>query len=218
MNINENILERIKEKKKKLNSLRPIPKIIMQNIKEYFDVELTYNSNAIEGNTLNLQETRAVLEDGITIGGKSLREHLEVINHKMAIDFIVSLLKKRKIIEMDILDLHAIILDRIEPKYAGFYRPYQVYIRGTTYVPPSHKKVPKLMKEFIKLINSKKDPLELATEVHYEFVKIHPFVDGNGRTARLLMNLILLRNNYPITVILNTERKKYLRYLMERKL
>ena len=213
MEINKNILERIEERKARLDSLRPFPKSTILKIREYFDVELTYNSNAIEGNTLNLQETRAVLEEGVTIGGKNLKEHLEVTNHKKAIDFVFSLLKKNKIEEMDILNLHAIILDRIDPQSAGFYRQTQVYIRGSRYIPPPPKEVPALMKDFVKLINSKKDPLELAAEVHFQLVDIHPFTDGNGRTARLLMNLILLRNGYPMTVILRAERKKYINCL-----
>ena len=210
MEIDKNIYERIKERKARLDRLRPFPKQTILKIREYFDVELTYNSNAIEGNTLDLQETRAVLEDGITVGGKTLKEHLEVTNHKKAIDFVFSLVKKEKIDEMDILNLHAIILDRIDPQNAGFYRKTQVYIRGSKFIPPPPKEVPELMKKFVKLINSKKEPVELAAEVHFQLVDIHPFTDGNGRTARLLMNLVLLRNRYPMTVILRAERKKYI--------
>ena len=213
MDIEENILERIQKKKARLDSLRPLKKPAILKIREYFDVELTYNSNAIEGNTLNLQETRAILEDGITVGGKTLREHLEVTNHKKAIDFMFSLVTKKKITEMDIFNLHAIILDRIDPQNAGFYRNTQVYIRGSKYIPPPPKEIPSKMKDFVKLLNSKKNALELAAEVHFQLVHIHPFTDGNGRTARLLMNLVLLKHKYPMTVILRAERKKYISYL-----
>jgi excisionase family DNA binding protein len=211
MLIEEHIWNRIQKKKKRLDSLRPFPKIILSKLREYFTVEMTYNSNAIEGNTLSLAETRAVLEDGITIGGKSMREHLEVTNHKRAIDFIESLIRKKRIEEKDVLEINALILDRIMPNEAGFYRNAGVLIRGSRFLPPSAAKVPKLMKEFMKLLNKKNDnPLEHAAEVHFEFVHIHPFVDGNGRGARLLKNLILMRVGYPPSYILKTERKKYI--------
>lgn len=211
MAIEKHVWKRIKEKKKRLDSLRPFPKIILSKLQEYFTVEMTYNSNAIEGNTLSLAETRAVLEDGVTIGGKSMREHLEVTNHKKAIDSVDSLIRKKKIEEKDILEINAIILDRIIPNEAGFYRHSGVLIRGSHFIPPSAAKVPKLMKEFIELLNVKPDnPVEHSAKVHFEFVHIHPFVDGNGREARLLMNLILMRFGFPPCYILNAERKKYI--------
>jgi len=211
MLIEKHILERIEKKKKRLDSLRPFPKIILSKLQEYFSVEMTYNSNAIEGNSLSLQETRAVLEDGVTIGGKSLREHLEVTNHKKAIDFVESLLKKRTITEKDILDINAIILDRIIPEQAGFYRSSQVLISGSEYRPPGAPKVPGLMKELVKALNARRqDPIEHAARVHFEFVHIHPFIDGNGREARLLMNLVLMWAGFPPCYILNAERKKYI--------
>lgn len=209
--IEKHILERIHKKKKRLDSLRPFPKIILSKLREYFTVEMTYNSNAIEGNSLSLAETRAVLEDGITIGGKSMREHLEVTNHKKAIDLVDSLIRKKTITEADILEINAIILDRIIPDLAGFYRASQVLIRGSDYHLPSASKVPQLMREFIKKLNAKTEhPIEHAAYVHFDFVHIHPFIDGNGREARLLMNLILLRAGYPPCYILNAERKKYI--------
>jgi len=211
MTIEKNVWKRIVEKKKRLDSLRPFPKITLSKLREYFTVEMTYNSNAIEGNSLSLQETRAVLEDGITIGGKSLREHLEVTNHKKAIDFVESLLKKKTITEKDILDINALILDRILPNEAGFYRNAQVLISGSDYRPPSAPKVPQLMKAFMKMLNEKPDnPIEHAARVHFEFVHIHPFIDGNGREARLLMNLILIKAGFPPCYILNAERKRYI--------
>jgi Fic family protein len=214
--IEKYILERIIAKKKRLDSLRPFPKIILSKLREYFTVEMTYNSNAIEGNSLSLQETRAVLEDGITIGGKSLREHLEVTNHKIAIDFVDSLIRKKKITEADILEINAIILDRIIPDLAGFYRASQVLISGSGYRPPSAAKVPELMKGFGKKLNAKqKDPIEHALQAHFDFVHIHPFIDGNGREARLLMNLVLMRAGYPPCYILNAERKRYIDSLEE---
>lgn len=211
MPIKKHIKERIESKKKRLDSLRPLPKAKLEKLKDFFDVELTYNSTSIEGNSLSLRETRAVLEDGVTIGGKSLREHLEITNHKKAIDFVESLVKKKRIKEIDILNLHAIILDRISPREAGFYRNTSVYLRGSKYIPPPAKKIPNLMKEFVRLINKKeKDTVEHAAMLHFQFVHMHPFTDGNGRAARLFMNLFLMRNGYPPAYILNAERKRYI--------
>jgi len=211
MDIEKHVWERLQKKKKRLDSLRPFPKITLSKLREYFTVEMTYNSNAIEGNTLSLQETRAVLEDGITIGGKSLREHLEVTNHRRAMDFVESLIRKKNLSGQDILEINAIILDRIVPDVAGFYRTSRVFIRGSKYMPPSASKVPALMDEFISLLNMKFDnPVEHAAMVHFEFVHIHPFIDGNGREARLLMNVVLMRAGYPPCYVLNAERRRYI--------
>src|SRR3989344_5128364 len=146
--ISQPLAQRILEKRKRLDALRPIPKFSLEKLRERFELEWTYNSNAIEGNTLTLRETMLVLREGITIGGKSLREHLEVTNHKAAIDFVYGLLKKKEIREMDVLELHALILDKIDPLNAGFYRRERVRITGSDYSPPSPEKVPALMKEF----------------------------------------------------------------------
>ena len=179
-------------------------------------MELTYNSNAIEGNSLSLSETKLVLEEGITIGGKSLKEHLEATNHSKAIDFVESLVKKPKIEEQDVLNLHAIILDRIDQENAGFYRRGAVRISGTDYSLPNAAKVPKLMQEVYSLLNTNGgEPIEAAAMIHQRFVDIHPFIDGNGRTARLLLNLYLMRNGYPPVILLRVERKKYIRTIME---
>lgn len=164
----------------------------LKNLKKYFDVELTYNSNAIEGNTLTITETKVILEEGLTIGGgKSLREHLEVINHQEAINYIEDSVNKNiDISERAIKDLHAIILKSIDNKNAGVYRKNNVLISG-----------------------SKHRPVELAALFHFKYVYIHPFIHGNGRTARLLMNLILLRNGYPIAIIKNENRSEYMKAL-----
>jgi Fic family protein len=204
---------RILEKRQRLDALRPIPRAALDKLRERFELEWTYNSNAIEGNTLTLRETMLVLRDGITIGGKSLREHLEVTNHAAAIHYVNDLLKKPKITESDILEIHALVLDRIDPHGAGFYRHERVRITGSSYSPPSPEKVPGFMKEFCKTF--KKEPretlavIEFSAKAHFNLVDIHPFIDGNGRTARLLMNLVLLRNGLPPAVILKTDRPGY---------
>lgn len=210
MKIGRGIYERIISKKSALEKLRPFNKGALLKLQESFRVSMTYNSNAIEGNSLSLSETKLVLEEGLTIGGKTMKEHLEATNHSKAIDFVESLVNKKNIEENDVLNLHAIILDRIDPENAGFYRRSGVRISGTDYSPPNAAKVPELMKEVYRLLNSRGEPLEIASKIHHRFVDIHPFIDGNGRTARLLMNLYLMRNGYPPIIIQRVERKKYI--------
>lgn len=208
-----NLLQRIQEKKKKLDKLRPLPSIILEKLKHDIALEWTYNSNAIEGNTLTLQETRLVLEEGITIKGKSLREHFEAKNHEKAIAHLESLIqKKSEITENHVLQLHKLVLDGIEEDFAGRYRNGQVRIMGANFIPPAGHKVPELMTDFVQQIvnqTDQKNDLELAVFIHHRFVWIHPFFDGNGRTARLLMNLWLMQSGYPPAVILKNDRKKY---------
>lgn len=208
----------IDNKKLILDSKRPLNKEVVNNLKKYFDVELTYNSNAIEGNTLTITETKVILEDGITIGkGKSLREHLEVINHKEALDYVRDIVDKNiDINERVIKDIHHIILKSINNANAGVYRKANVLISGSIHRPVEHFLVEDKMSELIKWYDENKKkihPINLATEFHFRFVYIHPFIDGNGRTARLLMNLILMRNGYPISVIKNEDREKYMKAL-----
>lgn len=184
----------------------------VKTLREKLNIEWIYNSNAIEGNTLTLAQTKVVLE-GITIGGKSLREHLEVINHKEAIEYIEQIVKnKQELSEWQIKNIHAIVLKGIDDKNAGVYRKENVFISGAKHIPPDYLLVPEQMQEFIewyKNEGSKLHPVIRAAKVHADFVKIHPFVDGNGRTARLLMNFELLKNGYPIAVIEKSERYKY---------
>lgn len=205
----------IDEKKKILDSKRPLSEDILKNLKKYFDVELTYNSNAIEGNTLTITETKVILEDGITIGnGKSLREHLEVINHKEAIDYIENIVENNiDISEQVIKNIHYIILKSISNDDAGKYRNSNILLSGSSHKPVEHFLVEDKMRELIEWYNNKKlvmHPIELAATFHFRFVYIHPFIDGNGRTARLLMNLILMRNGYPLAIIRNEDRSKYM--------
>lgn len=216
MAIEERTYERILRKREALDRLRPFDQGALHKLQETFRVDLTYNSNAIEGNSLSLSETKLVLEEGITIGGKSLKEHLEATNHSHAIDFVQSLVNKPEIKEIDVLNLHAIILDRIDPPNAGYYRRGTVRTSGTDYTPPNAVKVPERMEEVYRLLNVRVgEPIETAASIHQKFVDIHPFIDGNGRTARLLFNLYLMRNGYPPAIILQAERKKYIRTIMQ---
>lgn len=199
-----NVCKAIAQKLAKLNKLRPLTPATVQSLRKKFEVEMTYNSNAIEGNRLSLRETYLVLEKGITIGGKSIKEHLEATNHREAIQLLEKIVKNAKINEKDVLDLHAVILDKISPNHAGFYRQEQVYITGTKHVPRSWKEVPEKMKAVLLELNSSSKgcmAIESATKLHHLLVWIHPFIDGNGRLARLLTNLRLMRAGFPPIVL-----------------
>jgi len=202
------------EKKALLDQHRPLPKALVQNLDEWFRVELTYTSNAIEGNTLTRRETALVVEKGLTVGGKSLTEYLEATNHAYAIDWIRAQVKRKPhdVDERDILQMHALVLKGIDDLNAGRYRNIGVRISGSTVVLANPIKVPDLMTEFSEWLKESGElhPVALASEAHYRLVTIHPFVDGNGRTARLLMNMLLLMNGYPSAIIQKRERLKYI--------
>jgi Fic family protein len=205
--------DRLYEKKALLHEARPLPQIALQKIQEALSVEWTYNSNSIEGNTLTLQETQLVLQEGITIKGKSLREHFEAKNHELALQHLYKLIKPNyKLNDSDILDLHRYVLRSIEEDYAGRLRSGGVRISGANFVPPNARKVPDLLEELIQFVLDNPmqlNDIELATVFHHKFVWIHPFFEGNGRTVRLAMNLLLLKVGFTPAIILSTDRKKY---------
>jgi Fic family protein len=217
--MNQKLLLSIEGKKRELDRFRPLPPAIVAKLREQFTIEWTYNSNAIEGNTLSLQETELVLNRGLTIGNKSLKEHFEAINHKTGIELVEKFVEKKKDLnEQFIKDLHQVILKNIDDSGAGVYRVTNVRILGAVHIPPNPIKIPSLIKDFLDWYyeNQHTMPIpELAANVHYKFVCIHPFIDGNGRTSRLLMNLVLMQNGYPPAVILNMDRKKYYRVLKQ---
>lgn len=206
-------LERIAEKKKQLDNLRPFPTAALKNIKESLTLEWTYNSNSIEGNTLTLQETKMIIEEGFTIKGKSLREHFEAVNHHDAIEFVESLVNKKYVLnEKDILTVHGLVLQKIEKEFAGRYRNAGVRISGANFVPPNALKVNAFMTELIAWLNDSsvpKNEIVKAAIFHHRFVWIHPFFDGNGRTVRLVFNLYLMKLGFPPAIILKNDRKKY---------
>lgn len=213
----EKLINSIEGKKRELDKHRPLSPTIVRKLEEEFSIAWTYNSNAIEGNTLSLQETEVVLKQGITIGGKTVNEHFEAINHKKGIDFIKFIVDKKKNISEEIIkELHRIILTSIDDTEAGSYRVHNVRIVGARHIPPQATKISRLMKEFIKWYHENEYKLnipQMASELHYRFVLIHPFIDGNGRVSRLLMNLFLMRNGYPPAIILKVDRKRYYRVL-----
>ncbi|MDH4200637.1 MAG: Fic family protein [Spirochaetia bacterium] len=203
---------RLDDLKAKLESHLPLPSESQRSLREDQILRWTYNSNAIEGNTLSLMETKVVLE-GITIGGKSLQEHFEAINHREAILYVEDLAKQRKLLaEIDIKSIHHLVLKNIDEINAGAYRKVNVRISGASHIPPDFLDVPFLMEEFIgwyKKEHTHMHPVELAARVHADFVKIHPFVDGNGRTSRLLMNLELLKAGFPAAILPVEKRLTY---------
>jgi Fic family protein len=211
------ILNRLAEKKARLDALRPIPTIQLRSITESLSLEWTYNSNKIEGNTLTLQETQLIIEEGITVKGKSLREHFETLNHHDAIAFVESLAKHNTALKAkEILEVHALVLQRIEKDFAGRYRNSGVRITKANFTPPNALKVDDFMQELLAWLKADGQALPLLVRVaifHHRFVWVHPFFDGNGRTVRLLQNLMLMREGYPPAVVLANDRKKYYRSL-----
>ena len=210
-NLEDNYFDEVDELNKKLNSKRPIPKETLKSLKESINLEWTYNSNGIEGNTLTLRETQVVLE-GITVGGKSIKEHLEVINHEKAILFLDDLVKDKEIInEWNIKNIHQLILKDIDDENAGRYRTENVTIKGAVHVPPDYLMVPELMEMLVLKYKDwdKYHPIIKAALLHGELVKIHPFIDGNGRTSRLVMNLSLMNSGYLPVIIKKEKRLDY---------
>jgi len=209
----DKLIERLYEKKSILDQHRPFPSFIIDKLKQNLSFEWTYNSNAIEGSTITLRETQLILQEGITVKGKSLREHFETFNHNKAIDYLYTLVDKEvPIREIDILNLHSLVLDNIEENFAGRIRNSMVRITGANFTPPNANKVPDLFEELIQFTTEnplKLNDVLLATIFHHRFVWIHPFFDGNGRTVRLAMNLILMRAGFPPAIILKNDRKKY---------
>ncbi len=196
------LLGRIDALKAEWQSRKPMNATQLERMRQYFHTEYTYESNRIEGNTLTLQETALVVNEGLTISGKTMREHLEAVNHAEAVEFIVELAAKRADLNRrTLLELHGLILRGVDSDNAGRYRSVPVRIGGSRHEPPQPYLLDKLMEDYFIHYMQQRDvlhPVLLAADMHERLVSIHPFIDGNGRTARLVMNLILLRNGYTI--------------------
>ena len=210
------LLKEVDVLKGKLSSLRPLSSDSLKKIQDALDIEYTYESNRIEGNTLTLQETALVVNEGITISGKSMREHLEAINHAEAISYIKEVAQQDiEISQRTIKEIHALVLRGIDRENAGCYRSQPVMISGSTHVPPQPYLLEKLMEDFMfefrRMEKEQFHPVIIAAYLHDELVRIHPFIDGNGRTSRLLMNLYLLQHGYCI-VTLKSDNDMKLRY------
>lgn len=212
------LLQKADSYQKKIASARPLAKEELKSLDNYFRVGFTYSSNALEGNTLTISETKILLEDGITVGGRPLKDCYEAIGHGAAYDFMLELARRQdmNITEETIRRLHQLFYQKVDADQAGQYREIQVYISGTDYIPPAPEEVPRLMGHLVDQIHSSRTtlhPIELAAMAHKRLVDIHPFVDGNGRTARLLMNLILVNTGYGVVSIPPVWRNDYINAL-----
>ena len=210
------VLVSIAEKKERLDGLRPVSPTAFLNLEHYYDIELTYTSNAIEGNTLSAVETTLVVEKGITIGGKPLKDHLEALDHYEGIRYVRELARQTvPLTERDVRNLHRLVMQRSAPEIAGQYADLPRYVRTETgrYGFPSPAEIPALMADFAAWLRTAADTPETAFHAHLRLVGIHPFNDGNGRTARLLMNLVLIRGGYPPVSVRPEDRLEYVRSL-----
>ncbi len=212
----ENRCSDVDKLKAELDLYRPFDSNTLKQLKEYYRISLTYTSNAIEGNTLTESETKVIIEDGLTVGGHPIREIQEAIGHSKAYDLIYSLIQNKDLTEANILELHRLFYEQINPENAGKYRDKKVIITGTTYEPPAPDKVQGLIQNLLEQLPRKEKelhPVEFAAWFHLHFVNIHPFIDGNGRTARLLTNLILLKAGYAVIIIPPVVRADYIEAL-----
>jgi Fic family protein len=201
----------LEARKNRLDALRPLAPESLEALERWLDVELTYTSNAIEGNTLTRQETALVLEKGITVRGKPLKDHLEAVDHLEAWAYVRQLAAGgAPVTEHDVRQIHALVLGRSQREEAGRYSQIQRQIAGSKVVLPSPAEIPPLMADFGRWLGASVPGPKSAFEAHYRLVSIHPFADGNGRTARLLMNLLLLRAGWPPVVIAPEHRPDYL--------
>jgi len=209
------IKNRLEEKLRILNALRPLPPSAVAKLKQQFAIDMTYNSNAIEGNSLTLKETAWVIADGLTIKGKPLKDHLEAKDHYDALNYLYEIIEgstHQTISEMFIRTMHKLVSRETLGEEAGVYRSVNVMITGATHTPPGVHEVPSAMRDLIswcRVNQSKFHPVEFAARIHHKIVFVHPFSDGNGRTARLVMNLALMSAGYPLVIILKTDRRIY---------
>lgn len=212
------LLTAIAAKKKRLDELRPLSAQALAGLEHYYNLELTYTSNAIEGNTLSAVETTLVIEKGITISGKPLKDHLEALDHYDAICYVRQLAQHQTpITEGDVRNLHKLVMQRSAPEIAGQYANLPRYVRTETgrHTFPSPAEVPARMRDLSLWLASAPDTADTAFNAHRQLVGIHPFNDGNGRTARLLMNLILIRGGYPPIAVRPDDRLEYIRGLQQ---
>ena len=215
------LLDQATELHLKWQNKKPLAEIQIKKMQEFFYTAYTYESNRIEGNTLTLNETHLVINEGITIGGKSMREHLEVINHKEALELILDFIKNKIHFNAFYLkQIHHLVLKGIDKKNAGVFRSVPVRISGSAHLPPEPYLIDKLMEDYFLFYEMQKNilhPIILAAEMHERLVSIHPFIDGNGRTSRLVMNLILLQHGYTIVNLKGdpSQKLKYFKALEE---
>jgi len=210
------LFEKTDHYKAQIDILRPFEGNMLKQIKDYYKIGLTYSSNALEGNSLTETETKVLLEDGLTVGGKPLRDIYEATGHAKAYDYIYTIAQGKPISEDNIKAIHRLFYSQIDEEKAGYYRSERVIITGSNFSAPSPDQIGQLMSEFAVWLEENEDklhPVEFAALAHKEFVFIHPFIDGNGRVARLLMNLCLIRKGYTIAIIPPILRTEYIMLL-----
>ncbi len=197
------IYEKIDHYKATIDEQRPFEGHLLNEIKGYYRIGLTWSSNALEGNSLTISETKVLLEDGLTVGGKPLKDTFEALGHAQAYDFMFTLLGSRSITETDALTMHRMFYTGINDKEAGYYRNRPVFVTGSKYQVCEAKQIRQEMAKLFQWVAEKRDkyhPVEFATQLHKRFVFIHPFIDGNGRISRLLMNTALIQDSYMLAV------------------
>jgi Fic family protein len=210
------LLNRIDKLKAELDGFRPFEGNLLKQIRDYYKIGLTYTSNALEGNSLTESETKVLLEDGLTVGGKPIRDYYEATGHAEAYEHVFALAKNKLVTQQDIQQIHHLFYRQIDRTNAGMYRRESIVISGSHYPTPPPESVPSLMQDFEIWLAAKQDilhPVEYAALAHKEFVFIHPFIDGNGRVARLLMNLCLLRKGFTVAIIPPVLRAEYITLL-----
>lgn len=210
------ILKKIDLFQSEINALRPFEGEMLGQIQDYYRIGLTWTSNALEGNSLTESETKVLLEDGLTVGGKPLRDVFEAVDHAKAYDFMFSLLKERRMDEQAALKMHELFYQNIESEYAGRYRDIRVIVTGSHYPVADPEEIPEKMGQLFGWIRKEREryhPVEFAAKLHKRFVFIHPFKDGNGRVARLLMNLALIQDGYLPAIVPPVLRLDYVSLL-----
>lgn len=209
-------LEKLDLYQNTINELRPFEGEMLKQIKDFYRVGLTWTSNALEGNSLTESETKVLIEDGLTVGGRPLRDMFEAVDHAKAYDYIFTLLENKEILEKDILYLHKLFYQNIEEKFAGKYRDIPVFISGSNYPVTKVENIEREIEDLCKWINTERKnfhPVEFAALLHKKFVFIHPYKDGNGRVARLLMNAVLIQDGYLPALIPPILRSEYIALL-----
>lgn len=211
----QELLSELNNLHKKAESLRPLDNRQTDELRNYYRIGLTWSSNALEGNSLTETETKVAIEDGLTVAGKPLSDYYEAIGHAEAYQQMYELVASDAITEIQICEMHRLFYRKIDEENAGTYRKIRVFISGSKYIPPKPDEVAGKMKKLIVDLGSNPGlhPVEWAAQLHKEFVFIHPFVDGNGRVARLLMNLALLKSGYAVTIIPPVKRVEYIEAL-----
>lgn len=210
------ILRKIDLFQKEISALRPMEGGMLEQIQDYYRVGLTWTSNALEGNSLTESETKVLLEDGLTVGGKPLRDVFEAIDHAKAYDYMFSIFREHRIDEQAVLKMHELFYQNIEPEYAGRYRDVRALITGSQYPVAALEKIQKEMDRLFEWVQKEREkyhPVEFAAQLHKRFVFIHPFKDGNGRVARLIMNLVLIQDGYLPVIVPPVLRRDYVSLL-----